>query len=458
MPVTESTLSLEPICTSGGVCHHRRFSVKRAYAHSFLGMIAVRFLGLITGILAAHLLGPTGRGQLAVIVLLPTALLPVGEFELPRSIAYQISRSDYASPRFVATTFWLAVVLGTLQAVLLSAVASFFLPPDKSYLLASARWFAFCLPFNYVITFLTGIDQGSGRFGRFSFFQVLPTAIYLLSILLAYVTGRISPPIFAFGILAGAIVAAVARGGIEIRSIFTASFERVTATKLLTRGLTFYVPAMVGLTLFRADMFVLLRFVPVQAIGLYAVAQAIALGQIGTAIPFFQVGFTLVAKEKSLSGAIQELKAQFRVAQVVLFMVGVATAALTPYIIHLAFGRQFSAAIPVTCILIAASSVWGLGQVLEQSLRAAGYPNVGILSNLVGVITLLALGIPAANRSGITGLGLSVLCAQVANCSILIIFCLIRLKISLSELLSFRFSPAQATQTFNRIFNRSSRR
>lgn len=69
------------------------------------------------------------------------------------------------------------------------------------------------------------------------------------------------------------------------------------ARRLLTRGVIFYIPAVAGFLLMRADTFLLVRLTTAQAIGLYAVAQAIALGQIGAVMPFIQVGFTAVARE-----------------------------------------------------------------------------------------------------------------------------------------------------------------
>jgi hypothetical protein len=92
-----------------------RFSNRRAYAQTFAATAAIRCLGVVSGVLAARLLGPTGRGELAVIIFLPMLLVPLGELELPRSLTYEVSRV-YEVPRAViATSFWLAIGLGILQ-------------------------------------------------------------------------------------------------------------------------------------------------------------------------------------------------------------------------------------------------------------------------------------------------------------------------------------------------------
>ena len=78
----------QPIAASMGA----RFSNRRAYAQTFAATAAIRALGVASGVLAARLLGPTGRGELAIIIFLPTLLAPIGEIELPRSVAFEASK------------------------------------------------------------------------------------------------------------------------------------------------------------------------------------------------------------------------------------------------------------------------------------------------------------------------------------------------------------------------------
>jgi O-antigen/teichoic acid export membrane protein len=88
-------------------------------------------------------------------------------------------------------------------------------------------------------------------------------------------------------------------------------------------------------------------------------------------------------------------------------------------------------------LLIAASVFWGLGQVLEQGLRAASYPRPGIVSNLLGLAVLLALGIPACAHFGINGMAASFAIAELTNLATLITFCILILKMPLGLLWAF---------------------
>jgi O-antigen/teichoic acid export membrane protein len=415
----------------------RRFSNRRAYAQTFAATAAIRCLGVVSGVLAARLLGPAGRGELAVIIFLPMLLLTLGELELPRSFAYEVSRVDEIPRSMIATSFWLAAGLGGLQALLLAAVLPLYLPADKLHLLAASRWFMVYLPAAYITFTLMGSDQGRGRFGRFSVLLSLPGALYVVAILAAWASGRVSPAVFAAGILAGTLIVAAVRTQMDWNAISRTLPDWTTAQRLLKRGLSFYLPAVASFALFRADMFILVRLAPSEAIGLYAVAQAIAMGQIGAVNPFIQVGFSAVAGETEPRRALQTLTRHFRLAQLAVISVGLLTAATTPWLIRLMFGEQFTGAATTAYFLIGSTVLWGMEQVLEQGLRAAGHPRPGIVSNLLGLAVLVGLGVPACVRYGIAGLASASLAAQILNLVVLIGFCVAGLKMSARSFWAF---------------------
>ncbi len=408
-----------------------RFSTRRAYAHTFTASAIIRCLGVVSGVLAARLLGPTGRGELAVIVFLPMLLVPIGELELPRALAFETSRVDEIPRALIATSFWVGLFLGCIQAVILALALPFYLPPDKLHLLGDSRWFVLYLPATLVITTMMGSDQGKGRFGRFSFLLALPTALYVAAVLTVWACGIASPRTFAAGFLIATLIAFAVRIWFDWDAISGAKPEWEIAMRLLRRGVSYYVPAVAGLALARADMFLLVRLVPSEAVGLYAVAQAIAVGQFGVLNPFMQVSFSAVAGQCDQRQALETLAQHFRLTQLASVAFGLLTVAVTPWAIRLAFGARFSGAVSTAWLLTGAAAFWGMEQVMEFGLRAAGHTRPGIVSNLAGIVVLAGAGIPACIHYGIAGLAASVLAAQVLNLAILIGFCIWRLNMPL---------------------------
>ncbi|MFZ0882649.1 MAG: oligosaccharide flippase family protein [Candidatus Acidiferrales bacterium] len=414
-----------------------RFSNRRAYAQTFSATAATRLFGAVSGILAARSLGPTGRGELAVIVFLPTLLAQIGEVELPRSVAFEASQGVEVPRDLIATSFWLALILGSIQALVLAIVLPLYLPADKLQLLHVARWFMLYLPAAYITATLMGCDQGRGRFGRFSFLIVLPGALYTAFILVVLTMGRNSPSFFALALLLSALITAMLRLGMDGRSNPFGRPDWKLARRLLQRGAAYYLPAVTGFLLARADMLILVRIVPSEAVGLYAVAQAIALGQMGAVLPFVHVGFAAVACEEQPKAALAALARHFRFAQVTAAGMGILAAALTPWAIRTLFGARFSAAAGAAYFLIGATAFWGMSLMLEQSLRAAGHPRVGIVSNLAGLVLLAAVGIPACSRFGINGIASSFLAAEFLNLSVLVGFCVFRLGMPPAQFWAF---------------------
>jgi O-antigen/teichoic acid export membrane protein len=402
--------------------HSPLFSPRLAYAQTFLATCAVRGFGIISGVLAARLLGPAGRGELEVIILLPTLVAALGGLGLSQAIAYEVSKSPGSEAKVASAGFWTSLGLGTVQMLLLGWLIGLFLPPEKQHLARAAGWFVLYLPAVYTGWALLGVDQGRGRFKRFSAFQVLPGAIYAGLALLLWASHRVSPAGFALAILTGAVLTAVIRGSAMGRLLFHTRPSWQTILSLLKRGISFHLPAMAGLALMRADTVMLVRLVPSAAIGLYAVASAIAVGHVGTANPFVQVGFTAVAAEQDAITAAHTLARQFRFAQLAIGASGLAAALLAPWIIRLAFGARFAGAVITTYFLVAAMSAWGLAQVLEHGLRALARPQIGIVSNLLALAVLVAAGIPASLHWGIAGMAAALLAAQLVNLGTLLSF------------------------------------
>jgi O-antigen/teichoic acid export membrane protein len=404
-----------------------RFSVRRAYAQTFTASAVARCLGVVSGVLVARLLGPTGRGELTVIISLPMLLVPIGELELPRALAYETSRVGEIPRPLIATSFWVGLFLGCLQALVLTLALPYYLPADKLHLLGDSRWFVLYLPAMLVMTTLMGSDQGKGSFGRFSFLLVLPTALYVAAVLASWAGGVASPRSFAAGLLIATLITFVVRICMDWGAISGAKPEWEIAFRLLRRGVSYYLPAVAGLALVRGDMFLLVRLVPSNAVGLYAVAQAIALGQLGAVSPFLYVSFSAVAGNSEPRQALETLARHFRLAQLAAVAVGLLTIAATPWVIRLMFGTRFSGAVATAWLLTGAATIWGMEQVLEFGLRAAGHTWPGIVSNLAGLVVLAGAGIPACLHYGIAGLAASVLAAQALNLAILIGFCARRL-------------------------------
>ena len=65
-------------------------------------------LGLVTGILAARLLGPVGRGELAAIQTWPSVMATIAMLGLPEAVVYFSAKEREQSGRYLGSAMVLA--------------------------------------------------------------------------------------------------------------------------------------------------------------------------------------------------------------------------------------------------------------------------------------------------------------------------------------------------------------
>ncbi len=156
-----------------------RFSNRRAYAQTFAATAAIRCLGAFSGILAARMLLPRVAVNWQSSFSCRSCCYHVGEFEFSRSVIVESGKQAELSPRLISTAFWVAAILGVVEMAVLAIGLRIFCPLTNCTCLVRRDGSRFYLPASYITAALIGIDQGRGRFGRFSLFQVLPGLAYV---------------------------------------------------------------------------------------------------------------------------------------------------------------------------------------------------------------------------------------------------------------------------------------
>src|SRR5262245_15359733 len=99
-------------------------TVGRHYVSTLAANGAILLLGTIGGILAARLLGPTGRGELAMIMLGPTALATLGNLGISQSLTFFTAQQ----PARRHVLFSASLALAVAQSVVLGGIGYFLLP------------------------------------------------------------------------------------------------------------------------------------------------------------------------------------------------------------------------------------------------------------------------------------------------------------------------------------------
>ena len=83
---------------------------------TFATSIAILVANIVTGVLTARWLGPTGKGELTAIILWPTVLAGAGSLGLVEAIVYLSGKDDGERVRTIWTNSIIAAILVSVLA------------------------------------------------------------------------------------------------------------------------------------------------------------------------------------------------------------------------------------------------------------------------------------------------------------------------------------------------------
>ena len=236
-------------------------------------------LGLAVSLALARLLGPEGRGQYAVAILLPGTLYALATFGLPSSTTFFSGRGrSLRSLRRVTLTM---VGAASVWLVALGLVA---LPLLEKNLLSTApdsllRLMLIAIPFQFGSSLMGCILFGRQRVKGFNLITVFQAAALFVGVILLVGVLRLGVYGAAIAFLATTAGASVA-AFLELRRAVAADEpgrEPVHYRELLGYGIKLYPSVITSFFNFRADVFLLSWLLASDSqIGFYVVAVSLA--------------------------------------------------------------------------------------------------------------------------------------------------------------------------------------
>lgn len=352
--------------------------------------------GIVSGLIAARSLGPTGRGELATITVWASVLLYAGTLGLPEAVAYFSAARGSERERIWTTGQIAALALG-----LVVTIAGWWLIPAifaarNATLVQSIRWYLvlFAIP-GCASLCASAWLQGAGRLRAYN---ISRSSIHFINaggavVLLA--AGDHSVAHFAavtlIGNLAGWIVAA---GYGPWQSAGAAPASTEIARRMFHYGFRVQVGNWSNAASVRLDQLLLSVFAPASSLGLYVVAVTYSnvLQTIPSSAAMVMLPQIVRQHEAGTAGACAER--WYRRALWTTVLGAVVLAATAVVLLPALFGSAFVDAVPIVMVLVPATIILGMNQLLSTAFRGVGRPEIGSASELIGVVvTLVALGV-----------------------------------------------------------------
>jgi O-antigen/teichoic acid export membrane protein len=421
--------------TTGTMPKHRSFS--RSIGLTLAGNGAISAIGLVSGTLAARLLGPTGRGELAAIQMWGLFLTSFALLGMPDALVYFAARDPARSASYSASAVTLALLGGMpllclayfAMPLLLSAQNAQVVSEARLYLLVGITAMLGQVPLNAI--------RGRSDFLLWNSLRVIGTILGLLPLVLAWLLHRCTSEFVAtlnlifWGVLYNLIILLLIP--FRLPGPYQPNFR--DWKPMLSFGLPCVVTVLPQTLNLRLDQMLMAAILVPQTLGLYVVSVAWA----GIMTPLFQsVSIVLFPHIASNSSRTEQAVVLGRIVRLgVPFAVCLAglMALITPLAVPLIFGVRFQASVASAVVLVVAGAVLGINQLLEEGLRGLGAPKAVMWSEFAGLILTFLLLAFLLKPMGIMGAALASLLGYSAVAIQLFYWTHILIGCSISSLL-----------------------
>ena len=342
------------------------------------------------GILAARLLGPAGRGELAAAVVWTAILGVVVSLGLPQALTYYTARE----PAAVGSIFFAALSLLAVQSLVGIiggwAVVTVTLTASQPAAVESVRLYLLTIPATTLITYLSTIGQGLRRFRLFNSLRVAASATYVAGLVIASIADwRDARQIIPVLVICQWLVA-LAGIVVFIRRVRPRGrFEWWRARQLLWYGLKSYWGSLSWMANARLDQFIMSAFVSLSDLGEYAVAVSYATVLFPLSGAFAMVLFPRVAASGHVQ-AIDKIKRTLRLNLLLSVGGAVALGLAGPALLPWLFGTDYRPAVYPALILLVGTVVLGMNYVLSDGLRGLGAPLMTSVAEIGGFVVTLS--------------------------------------------------------------------
>ncbi len=369
-------------------------------------------LGMVSGILAARLLGPHGRGELAAIQTWPSFTAGLAALGMPEALVYYSARQPAEAGRCLGSAMVVGLASSLPFMVIGYALMPLLLHAQAPVIMWAGRWYLLVVP----IFIVTGLPrhpmQGRSDFVPWNAMRIIPNILWIIVLVVAWAWSRAVPTFLAAANLAALALLILPFGVLAVRRIpgpFRPDSQKLPS--MLNYGLP-CVATMLPQTLnVRLDQMLMAALLPAQELGLYVVAVAWS----GAVVPLLgalgSVALPAVASATDEQQRVRRFASGSRVAVALALTLTVALTAVSPLAIVVLFGAKFKQAVPVALVLVPAAGVLGLNFVLQEGLRGLGRPYAvlqaelaGLAVTVVGLAAMLpSLGIMGAAISSLLG-------------------------------------------------------
>lgn len=375
---------------------------------TFSTQIIAVILGIAAAIVVARVLGPSGKGAYALIILVPTLLLSVGNLGIGISNIYFGGSKKYQPAELASNSLIVALGLGVILSVAFLTYYHSFYPSflrDADPLCLSLV--VIMLPFGLLGMYFSHILLGQQKINQWNLIHLFRGSMLTL-LVLVLLLGAKAGLLGACSAWAGAMFLSGILSLLLVRRMTDIkwTFHPALFKHSVKFGVQGYLGNVIQLLNYRLDMLLVAFFIDAAAVGYYSVAVGLA-----EALWYFPaaVGVVILARTPGLS-AEEADKSTPIVCRNTLFLTlgaGVLLFALGKYIISLFFGSAFLPAVQSLWILLPGIVALSIFRVLANEMAGRGKPIILTIAAAASLAVNIPLNLLLIPKMGISGAALA---------------------------------------------------
>jgi len=382
-------------------------SISKNSAITFSSQIVIFGLGLITSIILARALGPTGKGIYALIILIPTVMLKLGSLGIEAANVYFTGSKRYQIKDVVSNSLLSSILLGL--ALIFSFLGIVHLNIFQKFLGSNQinpfyLWLVvLTIPLSLLSGFLNNIFLGKEEIVKYNKINIFRKAFQLITIIvfLLMLKKEVFGAVISYILTTISITLFIV---LLIRKItkITLSYNPKLLKDSIKYGLKCYFGNLAQFLNYRLDIFLVAAFLTPAAVGYYSISVGIAEkiwmlpGAIATVL-FPRISSLNDKEANNLTPKIA------RHTFLIIFILSLALAIFARPLIKILFGSVFLPSTIPLLILLPGIIALGGAKTLTADLAGRGKPQFGAYSSFISLAANIPLNLWLIPKWGISG-------------------------------------------------------
>lgn len=363
---------------------------------SFVATGVIQATNIATGLLAARILLPEGRGELAEIMLWAGLIVELGILGLSDALLYRAATNAVGPNKLFAAASVLTLGLSAILIAVGFVVEPLVIHDSSTTLDLALLYLVGFVPIYLSSLFVTTIFQGQLDIVTWNFLRGVVALGYLLCIGVVTLTGHGTVAGFAAANLMGMLLSCIIgiallsrRGWVGFRA------DGPTLRGLVVYGAKVHVGEMLNSARQKIDQALVALWLPHAELGIYVVALTIANGPLILAQTLGNLAFPKISNQTELGGKIVVFGRYLRFTLAVTVACTAILLPLNPFLVPLLFGEPFAPAATVANIMLLGLPAAGAKILFMNALKAwdkalaIGHAEVVGLASAAGALVVL---------------------------------------------------------------------